>query len=291
MCLSVYIFCSDGITFFFFFLKTDKEEGGGGVWLSFFWPEPLIFLWAQQELGRRPPHLPGVLVVCAYHLHTFLTGWRGLALIKGSSRVFPPRILLVPAAMNPYLQWWWWLLTVAHRHSRETRWRQGGQRDGRKGKSFSEGKTKENAKEGKKNLREDKWVLCVQLSPSLPPLLCISPSFWLLNQAPFCVKQLPLMTDLCWGWGSKLSTGSAVRHAMKLCKLSPHQPLSSLQLWLEKWFTSSRPKNDRISAKISWLSTIHKEGATMAERAWKNNNCWAAPRRGASTAKHSTVGH
>lgn len=36
------------------------------------------------------------------------------------------------------------------------------------------------------------------------------------------------MTDLCWGWGSKLSIGSAVRHAMGLSKLSPVPTVSAL---------------------------------------------------------------
>lgn len=52
--------------------KRKKEKGGGDVLLSFFWPEPLIFLRAQRELGRRSLAYPGSFLVCAYHLHTFL---------------------------------------------------------------------------------------------------------------------------------------------------------------------------------------------------------------------------
>lgn len=216
-----------------------RRKGGGGVLLSFFWPEPLIFLRAQQELGRRSPRLPRVLLVCAYHLHTFLAGWRGLDLIKASSHKFPPRILLVLAALNPYL--WWWPLMMACCCPKTTRrgWEDGGWKDGekerrrigRKGNSFCAVKTKEKAKgEEEKTAverereREDKWVLCVRRSSlflSLFPTLCMSLSFWLLNQAPFCVKQLPLMTDLWWGRGSELRIGSGItKHARELCKLS-----------------------------------------------------------------------
>lgn len=156
--------------------KIDKEKGGGDVWLSFFWPEPLSFLWAQQELGRRPPHLPRVLLVCAYHLHTFLPGWRGLTLIKALSRIFPSRNPAGPGCHESIPA----VAMVAadggappFQRSQMTTGRTE-RCIGRKGNSFCEGKTKENAKEGKKNRREDKWVLCVRLSLSLPPLLCIS---------------------------------------------------------------------------------------------------------------------
>lgn len=227
----------------------ERRKGVGGVLLPFFWPEPLIFLRAQRELDRRLPRLPRVLLVCAYHLHTFLAGWRGLTLIKASSHKFPPRILLVLAAMNLYL--WWRLLLLmacccpkATRHGGKKGWSGGGrEREAmhrKKGQQFlgNENKRESKGEEEKTAAeREDKWVLCVRwssvplslLSPPLCP--CFSLSSWLLNQAPFCVKQLPLMTDLWQGQGSKLSIGSAVtQHAMDLCKNSllpnfcPSQP-------------------------------------------------------------------
>lgn len=236
--------------------KKKEEKEVGGVLLPFFWPEPLIFLRAQRELDRIPPRLPRVLLVCAYNLHTFLAGWRGLTLIKASPHKFPPSVLLVLAAMSLYL--WWWLLMVACCCPKATR--QGGKDGvvvggeekemrciGRKGNSFWAMKTKEKAKGEEEKTAvegEDKWVLCVRwssvplsllLSPALYP--CFSLSSWLLNQAPFCVKQFPLMTDLWWGQGSKLRQGSAVtQHAMDLCKNSPPKFLSSsTRRWLSKF--------------------------------------------------------
>lgn len=119
---------------------------------------------SQQELGRRPPRL---LLLCAYHLHAFLPGWRGLALIKASSRVFPPRI---PAAMNPYLPWRWWPLTVVRRHSKETRWRQGGQRDVLEERPIVsvQGKQKRTQRRGRKIWeRINESSVCGSLAPSL----------------------------------------------------------------------------------------------------------------------------
>ncbi len=203
--------------------KERRRKGGGGVLLSFFWPEPLFFLRAQQELGRRSPRLPRVLLVCAYHLHTFLAGWRGLTLIKASSLQFPPRIPLVLAAMNPYLQRW--PLTLACCCPKATRggWEdRGGGKTARKrgdlkSNSFCAVKTKEKAKERKKKLqsreREDKWVLCVRwsslsLSLSAPLCLCLPRSlsdswtrlhFVLSSSLSWQISAR--VRGQSWGWG------------------------------------------------------------------------------------------
>lgn len=147
--------------------KIDKEKGGGDVRLSFFWPEPLSFLWAQQELGRRLPHLPRVLLVCAYHLHTFLPGWRGLALIKALSRIFPSRNPAGPGCHEsiPAV-----VMAAADggvppfRRSQMTTGRTE-RCIGRKGNSFCEGKTKERGRKIWERINESS--VCGSLSPSL----------------------------------------------------------------------------------------------------------------------------
>lgn len=71
----------------------------------------------------------------------------------------------------------------------------------------------------------------------------------------------PLMTDLCWGWGSELSRGSAARRPVKLCKLSPRQaslPLGPLGSGGRR-FTSFRPEKRYISEEISSPSTVQKK--------------------------------
>lgn len=228
-----------------------RGKGGGGV-LSFFWPEPLIFLRAQQELGRRSPRLPRLLLVCAYHLHIF----QGLTPNKALSRKFPPRILLVPCCHESHTCGggsgrWWWRAVVQRQQERGGRILGGGKAKSGQQLLCRENKRESKAESEKKLLQErerergrinEPSVCGGALSPlalSYSPTLCMSLSFWLLNQAPFCVKQLPLMTDLCWGQGLKLRTGSAVtQHARELCKLSP--PLLCLNLSSIAVFSSVR---------------------------------------------------
>lgn len=85
--------------------EKEREKEGGGVLLSFFWPEPLVFLRAQQELGADARlAYPGSFLVCAYHLHTFLAGPTrpSFSLKPRLTNSPPPRILLVfRLAMNP----------------------------------------------------------------------------------------------------------------------------------------------------------------------------------------------
>ena len=164
----------------------------------------ILLTWAAHlplsSAGARPAArlaYPGSFLVCASHLHTFLAGWRGLALIKASSHKFPPRILLVlrchesvpvaaVAADDGML-----LSSNQTRGEKTEGGREGEERQERKRGDVKEERAtvsvqrkQEKAKEGKKKSavereREDKWVLCVQqssLALSLPHSLHVSRS-------------------------------------------------------------------------------------------------------------------
>ena len=172
----------------------------------------ILLTWAAHlplsSAGARPAArlaYPGSFLVCASHLHTFLAGWRGLALIKASSHKSPPRILLslrghesVPGAAGAADDG----MRRSKKKKKKKATRRGVRRQregGREGEERQERKRgdvkeeratvsvqrkQEKAKEGKKKSavereREDKWVLCVQqssLALSLPHSLHVSRS-------------------------------------------------------------------------------------------------------------------
>lgn len=194
-------------------VKKEKKKKKKKRWRRCF--VVILLTWAAHlplsSAGARPAArlaYPGSFLVCASHLHTFLAGWRGLALIKASSHKFPPRILLVlrchesvPVAAVAADDG---TLLSKKKTQPDEGWedrgrggeggREGGggktrekerRCKGRKGNSFCAAKTKEKAKEGKKKKsavereREDKWVLCVwwsSLALSLPHSLHVSRS-------------------------------------------------------------------------------------------------------------------
>lgn len=157
-------------------VKKEKKKKKKKRWRRCF--VVILLTWAAHlplsSAGARPAArlaYPGSFLVCASHLHTFLAGWRGLALIKASSHKFPPRILLVlrchesvpvvaVAADDGTLLSKKKTTRRGVRRQRGGGWgREGGggktrekerRCKGRKGNSFCAAKTKEKAKEGKK---------------------------------------------------------------------------------------------------------------------------------------------
>lgn len=128
--------------------------------------------------------------------------------------------------------------------------------------------------------------------------MCSSLSFWLLNQAPFCVKHLPLLTDLCWGQRSKLGTGSAVTQLVKNA-VPPSTNMFSVTAgccgaagwWTAAWLKLIVNKSNHKEPEWKWL---HMKGMLLQVGATKSSltNCWNAyqlQRRQAAVCKTNLI--
>lgn len=108
-------------------------------------------------------------------------------------------------------------------------------------------------------------------SRSLPPVLCISLRLSdSSTRLHFVLSSSPLMTDLCWGRGSKLSRGSAVRHSSRTLRTNrpPRRASAPSALWLrpeENHQLQAGESENHISEEISEPST--------ARKAWLKGAC------------------